>query len=104
WVDLVNALLESNRSHIPQLLAGTWGTHLVLPALAEGPRGALYAVAKQDGRPFFLLPWDGRLLVGTTDVRINGNPDDLKPQPWEIDYLLEETNSLFPGCAYEARD
>src|SRR5205085_1036341 len=37
-------------------------------------------------------------------VPLRGSPDDLKSQPWEIDYLLAETNRLFPGCAYEPSD
>jgi glycerol-3-phosphate dehydrogenase len=101
WVDCVNRLLPHPP---PPLLGGTWGSHLVLPHRPEGPRGALYAAAKRDGRPFFLLPWDGRLLVGTTDVPFEGDPDTLQVQEWEVEYLLEETNLLFPGCRYAAAD
>jgi glycerol-3-phosphate dehydrogenase len=89
----------------PKMIGGTWGTHLILPMRPNGPHGPLYAPAKRDGRPFFLLPWDGRLLVGTTDVKFTGNdPDGLKIQDWEIAYLLDETNHLFPGAAYTAAD
>lgn len=101
WVDLVNRLLPAPP---PRLIGGTWGTHLVLPRRPEGPRGPLYAVARKDYRPFFLLPWDGRLLVGTTDVPFDGDPDDLRPQAWEVDYLLSETQRLFPGCGYTEAD
>lgn len=101
WLDVVNALLPTPP---PKLIGGTWGTHLVLPLRPEGPRGALYASAKRDGRPFFLLPWDGRLLVGTTDVPFTGDPDHLRGQEWEVEYLLEETNRLFPGAAYTPAD
>jgi glycerol-3-phosphate dehydrogenase len=105
WVDAVNRLLTgSGRPPVPRLIGGTWGTHLVLPARPEGPRGPLYATARKDGRPFFLLPWDGRLLVGTTDVPFEGDPDALLIQEWELDYLLAETNRLFPGCRYQASE
>ena len=106
WVDVVNRLLpEGNRP--PRLMGGTWGTHLVLPVRpgAASPTGAIYANARKDRRPFFLLPWDDRLLVGTTDVKYTGdNPDTLTVEPWEIEYLLAETNHLFPGAAYSAAD
>lgn len=101
WVDAVNRLL---RRPVPPLIGGTWGTHLVLPLRPEGPRGHLYATAKKDGRPFFILPWDGRLLVGTTDIPFRGDPDELHMEAWEPEYLLAETNRLFPGCGYTEAD
>jgi glycerol-3-phosphate dehydrogenase len=101
WVDVVNDLLPHPPS--PQI-GGTWGTHLVLPVRPGGPSGHLYAAARQDGRPFFLLPWDGRLLVGTTDVPFHGDPDSIRPRDWEIPYLLRETNTLFPSCDYREED
>lgn len=101
WVDEVNRLLPDPP---PRVIGGTWGTHLVLPVRPDGPRGALYAAARKDGRPVFLLPWDRRLLVGTTDVPFTGDPDSLRVEDWEIEYLLAEANRLFPGCEYAAAD
>lgn len=101
WVDAVNHLLPSPP---PRLIGGTWGTHVVLPLRPGGPRGHLYATAQRDGRPFFILPWDGRLLVGTTDVPFEGDPDRLTVQAWEVEYLLTEINRLFPAAAYTEAD
>jgi len=101
WVDVVNALLPKP----PQrLVGGTWGSHVALPSRPDGPRGALYTAARKDGRPIFFLPWDERLLVGTTDVPFTGNPDELRVQSWEVEYLLGEVNRLFPGCGYDEGD
>lgn len=102
WVDAVNRSLNAPP---PRMIGGTWGTHLILPARPQGPRGPLYANARADGRPFFLLPWDDRLLVGTTDVKFTGDdPDALKMEEWEAGYLLDETNHLFPAAGYTAAD
>jgi glycerol-3-phosphate dehydrogenase len=101
WVDCVNCLLPDPP---PRLIGGTCGTHIVLPLREGGPNGHLYATAKRDGRPFFILPWDGRLLVGTTDVRLEGSPDGVRTEDWEIDYLLTETNRLFPEATYTRSD
>ncbi|MBC8136098.1 MAG: glycerol-3-phosphate dehydrogenase/oxidase [Fibrella sp.] len=104
WVDVVNRLLLSPFKP-ERMIGGTWGTHLVLPMRPGAPQGPIYATAKKDGRPFFLLPWDDRLLVGTTDVKFTGdNPDTLEVEPWEVDYLLAETNHLFPEAAYTPGD
>jgi glycerol-3-phosphate dehydrogenase len=35
-------------------------------------------------------------LIGTTDVRFEGDPDEVRCEMWEIDYLLAETNLAFP--------
>ena len=103
WLDVVNRTLGNAAP--PRLIGGTWGTHLVLPTRPGAPNGAIYATAKKDNRPFFLLPWDDRLLVGTTDVKFAGdNPDTLTVEPWEIEYLLAETNHLFPGANYTPSD
>jgi glycerol-3-phosphate dehydrogenase len=101
WVDCVTALLPEPP---PRLIGGTRGTHLILPAREGGPRGPFYASARKDGRPVFLLPWDGRLLVGTTDVPVEGDPDEARCEPWETEYLLAETNRLFPACGYSPDD
>ena len=102
WLDVVNRTL--NRP-VPKRIGGTWGTHLILPRRDNGPHGPIYATAKQDNRPFFLLPWDGRLLVGTTDAPFTGdNPDTLKQEAWEAEYLLAETNRLFPAANYTEAD
>ncbi len=101
WVDAVNALLPAPP---PRLIGGTCGTHLVLPRRPLGNAGPIYATARQDGRPFFLLPWDGRVLVGTTDVKFDGDPDQARTERWEVDYLLAETNALLPGTGYTDAD
>jgi len=101
WVDAVNALL---RQPPPRLIGGTLGSHIVLPHRDGGPQGHLYATAAKDGRPFFVLPWDHRLLVGTTDIPFRGDPDEAVVQPTEVDYLLAETNRLFPDCGYTSAD
>ncbi|MBM3457756.1 MAG: hypothetical protein FJX77_04395 [Armatimonadetes bacterium] len=93
----MNALLPQPPA---PLIGGTSGVHLVLPLRPGGPQGALYTAAPEDGRPFFLLPWDGRLLVGTTDVRFTGHPDGAVVRERDVAYLLNATNALFPGASY----
>jgi glycerol-3-phosphate dehydrogenase len=67
------------------------------------PANAIYVEARSDGRPIFIIPWNELYLIGTTDVRFEGNPDEVRCEPWEIDYLLLETNLAFPG-AHLTRD
>ncbi|TAK66142.1 MAG: FAD-dependent oxidoreductase [Dehalococcoidia bacterium] len=62
----------------------------------DGPRHAVFATARADGRPFFILPWHGCTLVGTTDLRYDGDPSAARCTREELRYLLDEANRLFP--------
>lgn len=66
------------------------GVHLVLPALAT--EEALLLTAKEDGRVFFVIPWYGRTLLGTTDTDYRGDVDQVVVEEGEVDYLLAAAN------------
>ena len=79
-----------------KLIGGTKGSHIVVRALAGAPAAALYVEALEDGRPFFIIPWDGKFLIGTTDERFAGDPDRVEADEREIEYLIRETNRALP--------
>lgn len=80
------------------LIGGTKGSHIVVAPFAGAPKSAVYVEAVSDRRPFFIIPWNGNYLIGTTDVRFEGNPDNVRCEPWEVEYLLRETNRAFPSA------
>jgi glycerol-3-phosphate dehydrogenase len=82
-----------------RLIGGTKGSHLVVESFPGAPREAVYAEAVEDGRPYFVVPWNGRYLIGTTDTRYDGDLDDVVATEEEIAYLIGETNRLIPGAA-----
>jgi glycerol-3-phosphate dehydrogenase len=101
WVDRV-----CHRSRInprKRMIGGVRGSHIVVPRFAGAPAAALLAEAI-DRRPFFLIPWDGQLLVGTTEVLDQGDPSRVQPSPEEIDYLLRSLGNLFPRIRFTAND
>src|SRR5215213_9734889 len=95
WIDLV---LECAPVESPKLIGGTKGSHIVVPPFPGAPANAIYLEARSDGRPIFIIPWNKLYLIGTTDVRFEGDPDEVRCEPWEIDYLLAETNLALPGA------
>jgi glycerol-3-phosphate dehydrogenase len=95
WVDQLLAGSDAER-HDP-LIGGTKGSHLVVE-WPEGPTHGIFASAKNDGRPFFILPWYGHTLVGTTDLRYDGDPSSARCTPEELRYLLDEATRLFPSA------
>lgn len=96
WVDLTLNELEVPS---PRLMGGTQGSHIVTHNKrlrdALGDAG-LYAEA-DDGRPVFVLPFGDALLIGTTDVRFEGDPASAVVTPGELDYLLRTVNAIVPG-------
>ena len=101
WVDAV--LDATGRSMTPRI-GGTRGSHLVVDLGGRGPRHAVFASAKSDGRPMFVTPWLDHHIIGTTDVRDDGDPTDVRAAGWEIDYLIAEAARLLPGLGIEHRN
>ncbi len=49
----------------------------------------------------FILPWNEKTLIGTTEKLYTGNPSDLKVDDEEIDYLLRECNYYLKDKIYK---
>ncbi|HET7271030.1 MAG TPA: glycerol-3-phosphate dehydrogenase/oxidase [Rubrobacter sp.] len=97
WVDRV--LYGSDEgSEGEQMIGGTKGSHLIVDPFPGAPRDALYVEARRDGRPYFIVPWNGRYLIGTTDFRYRDDLDYVSADDDEISYLLEETNAVIPDA------
>lgn len=78
------------------------GVHLILPDMGE--REALLLTAQSDGRVFFLIPWYGRTLVGTTDSNYEGDIERINVEPEEREYLLSEVNRVVKGEPWQEQD
>jgi glycerol-3-phosphate dehydrogenase len=79
------------------MIGGTKGSHLVVDPFPGAPKNeALYVEARRDGRPYFIVPWNGRYLIGTTDIRYEGDLDRVVADEEEIEYLIDETNHVIP--------
>ncbi|MGB3298110.1 MAG: glycerol-3-phosphate dehydrogenase/oxidase, partial [Phormidesmis sp.] len=103
WVDKVCD--EGTKNHQPapigkrkQRIGGTKGSHILVDAFPGAPGAAFYVEALSDNRPFFILPFLGQYLIGTTDMRFEGDLDRVKASDDEIDYLIRETNKVFPSA------
>ncbi len=83
--------LGSEQARAPRLSMSK-GVHLVLPPLPA--KDAMLITARRDNRVFFVIPWYGMTLLGTTDADYYGNLDDVRVDDNEIDYLLEEAAAV----------
>jgi glycerol-3-phosphate dehydrogenase len=94
WLDQIGAMLGGQRT----LSRRTKGVHLVLPKTVEH---AVVLFARKDGRLFFVLPWNGYTLVGTTDTDYTGDLDRIVADPEDVQYLLDEVRWAYPHVAWE---
>lgn len=76
------------------ILSVSSGVHLVLDQRFTPPEAGITIPRTEDGRVLFVLPWQGRCLVGTTD-----HPAELSEHPGvseeEIAYLLRHLERYF---------
>ncbi len=102
WVDRVLGLGKRNGTTDPvgseRKIGGTKGSHIIVDRFPGAPDSALYVEAKSDGRPYFILPWCGQFLIGTTDLKYTGDLDRVKADDAEVDYLIAETNRVLPSA------
>ena len=94
WKNLVE-----NHHFLKNYMRFSKGIHLVMPQLPT--KDSLLLMTKNDDRIFFLVPWYGKTLVGTTDSNYTGDPDKVKVEDSDIDYLLEETNRYLKDIVWD---
>jgi glycerol-3-phosphate dehydrogenase len=90
WVDDVCRLAgDASGPH----LKPTKGVHLIAPS--RGLSSAFLLLHPTDGRVFFVIPWLGKTLIGTTDTLDAAAPDAVTVTPEDVAYLLQAHNYYF---------
>jgi glycerol-3-phosphate dehydrogenase len=70
------------------IMAQSQGTHIVLDRAFLPGDAAILVPKTSDGRVVFIIPWEGRTLVGTTDIAVSGPEMEPVPSEEEIRFLL----------------
>lgn len=101
WIDSVNHALGIDKKYI----GGTKGSHLIVnhPELHAQLRGRMVYFGSKDGRICLVYPFMDRLLVGSTDIRIS-EPDQVRCEDTEVEYMLGALREIFPRMALDASD
>ena len=89
-----NELLRLDDPKAPEKVRTTKGIHIVYRDKLSNH--ALFIPSKSDKRIFFVIPWLGHSLIGTTDTDYRGSADDVKVEPADVAYLMNETRRVFP--------
>lgn len=81
------------------------GSHLVVSPHRLPVRRTISFAHPRDQRNVLVAPWEGRVIVGTTDLDHHA-PDGVEPRASreEVDYLLEAARAIFPAHALDEGD
>ncbi len=98
WVDETIGELAGADAPPMRLVSGTKGSHLVLdnPTLLAALNGHMLLFENDDGRICIAFPYLGRVLVGSTDIRVD-RPRRVHCDEDETTYLLASLRSMLPG-------
>lgn len=82
----------------PKMVVPSSGVHVVLPEYYGPQNMGLLDPATSDGRVMFFLPWQGKVLAGTTDTPLKSVPENPVPTEEEIQDILQELQKyiVFP--------
>jgi glycerol-3-phosphate dehydrogenase len=75
------------------------GVHAVLDG--AGNWGAALTVSHDKVRVSFAVPWEGMLLLGTTDTLHEGGPDDVRVTETDVTQVLDEASLAVEGLSRE---
>lgn len=93
WIDFVNRAMGKTT----RFIGGTKGSHLIIdnPELYKAANGHEIFFENKDGRIVLILPYMGKVMIGTTDIRVD-NPDDARMDEAEIDYIIGLVERVYP--------
>ncbi|MFN4354280.1 FAD-dependent oxidoreductase [Parvibaculum sp.] len=98
WADKTMALVDETPA---RRLIRSKGIHLITRDISGG--NAL-AIKSELGGHFFVIPWRGHTIIGTTDTVFEEDPDDLGVTERDISNFLLVVNDGLPGLNLKRED
>jgi len=90
WADIVLNMAQSRTGN--HMVRRSEGIHVITKKLVNDH---IVGSITPAGRHFFLIPWRGHSLIGTTDKEYIGTPEDWRVTKKAIQELLDEVNESF---------
>jgi len=95
WSPTTSSILGAD----PMELMWIKGSHLILARPPSFGADAIVIRSVRDRRPLWVIPWENRLIVGSTESRFTGDLRDVRPSKDEVDDLLDSFRQYFPGLS-----
>jgi len=97
-----NSLLRKDYPRARKRIRMTKGVHIVYKEKFSDH--ALLLPSDRDGRVFFVIPWMGHSLIGSTDTNYTKNPDVVQVLDKDIQYLAENMKRVFPDRDFSSEN
>lgn len=78
------------------------GAHIIIDHQIS--EHCFYLEVPSDKRVIFVMPWQGKTLIGTTETLFEGHPDNCQVLDKEVYYLQEALQHYFPDLQYNVID
>lgn len=92
WADKLRPSELHDEAELPTMRPSR-GTHILIST--EKLKVEAGVIVSVGGRSIFVLPWLGRVLVGTTDNDYEGELEHIPPSYEDVEYLLDSVNGFF---------
>jgi glycerol-3-phosphate dehydrogenase len=104
WLDDTIGHLQGNNVQ-ERLVSGTKGSHLILDnaELEAALNGHMAYFENADGRVCIVFPYLGKVLAGSTDIRVDA-ARRVRCEPEEEAYILESLRLVFPDIELSPSD
>ncbi len=89
WIDEIRKMDDPNTTPV---LSPSQGIHLVFSKEKIPCKTAMIIPKTEDGRVVFIIPWEGKVIMGTTDTPIKSVSEEPLPLGDEVAFLLKTGN------------
>ena len=86
-----DSIRNMNKSTLSKIITSSQGVHIVLDKHFLPGDAAVMIPKTDDGRVLFAVPWNNKVIIGTTDTPVEEYSCEPKPKKEEIDFLLTHT-------------
>ena len=91
-----------DRPGAPPQVRPSQGVHLVMEQSFLGTEDALLIPKTEDGRVLFGVPWEGKLLVGTTDTPLDSHSPEPRALEEEVAFILRTAGQYFEQAPHRS--
>ncbi|MCC5913861.1 MAG: glycerol-3-phosphate dehydrogenase/oxidase [Balneolaceae bacterium] len=90
-------VVQMDNPEAKPMISPSQGVHLVIDKEFSPGDSAIMVPHTSDGRVLFAVPWNGKIVVGTTDTPVDSTPLEPKAQEEEIEFILEHATQYLQG-------
>lgn len=92
-----DGILKMDNQNAKSIIAPSQGVHLVIDKEFSPGESAIMVPHTDDGRVLFAVPWNGKIVVGTTDTPVENPSLEPKAMDKEVDFILKHATQYLTG-------